>query len=238
MTEPKPPSRYLLLIPLAGLLLLLGLIFRQAVMTNVIEPLATVAWLLLRILVLSIDQEVYWWGLIFVVVLGAMLLPLRGPKTEEIPTLMDANPSMERVSYWRSSILANLRTTLDRSTIQRELIWLLSSHFASRQPGAVKVSNYEIREALKQKRIALPEDLYGFLFANEDIEEPPGFFKDPLGSLRRRAHSIRMAPQKWTRHWSGQDTAEYYQRIGEALALIETSLEMTHDDDPFNPPDD
>jgi hypothetical protein len=233
----KPPNRYLLLIPILGLLLLLGLIFRQAVMTNVIEPLATVAWLLLRILILSIDQQVYWWGLIFVVVLWAALLPLKAPKTDETTPLTDSNPSLENVSHWRASILANLNAGEERDTIRRELLWLLSAQYASQQPRAASASNYEIREALKQKQIPLPEHVYRFLFPPETLEKPRGFIQDPLGKLQRSVISISQAPQKWMRRWSGQESAEYYRSIDEVLVLIETSLEMKHADDPFENPD-
>ena len=62
---------------LPGAVLLASLAFPQILLENVILPTAMLLWLLLRIFVLSIDQQVYWWGAISLAAAAALVLLLR-----------------------------------------------------------------------------------------------------------------------------------------------------------------
>ena len=95
--------RYALLLA-GGFFLLLVLIFQQALIANVVQPVATVIWALLRIFVFSIDQHVYWWLLIGVLLLVPVIRELRKPQPyyDAEPTSR-SNPWLERVDSWRRS---------------------------------------------------------------------------------------------------------------------------------------
>ena len=65
----KKPLRLLILLLLFSLLLLAAGLNWQYVLNYILMPLATTAWLLLRIFILSIDQKYIWGGLVLAVLL-------------------------------------------------------------------------------------------------------------------------------------------------------------------------
>jgi hypothetical protein len=221
--------RILFFVLFAGLLLFLGLVFRQLLLANVLVPVATVVWLLLRIFVLSIGQEVYWWALIVLIVVLALFRLLRASGTIEPHQVTQSNATLERVRHWQDSILSNVHETGDDHTFKRDLSWLLTSLYTSRQQG---FANFQIREALQQHEIPLPERVYCFLFADDPVAPRQNFFKHPVRASIQLLDSMRMAPRRWIRKWTGRDTAQYYDAIDELLTLMETSLEMKSDEDP------
>ena len=72
-----------------------------------------------------------------------------------------------------------------------------------------------------------PEHIHTFLFPDEPEKSKR--------SLEKLIQSIRTAPRKWIRRWTGQETAEHYRMIDEVLSFMETSLEMKNDDGKFTP---
>jgi hypothetical protein len=214
-----------------GIFLLLVLIFQQFLIANVVLPIATVVWALLRIFVLSIDQRVYWWILIGILVLVPLIRELRdtAPSGPERPST--ANWWLERVDFWRGSILANVREAGDSSTVKHNLVWLLASLYAT---GQQKSPDYGINMALQQGESGLPDYLRAFLWPPPRPARPP-FFKHPVGFARHTMHSLRAASALRIRRWTGREAAEYYRAIELVLAHMETSLEMRNDDTPHNP---
>ncbi|MCX6031490.1 MAG: hypothetical protein NT169_19595 [Chloroflexi bacterium] len=220
--------RLLILLLFVGLLLFLGLVFQQFLLANFILPAATVAWLFLRIFVLSIGQQVYWWLLILLIVLLALIRLFWGAGTIESYQLSDSNPTLDRVSHWRTSILLDLHETGERNILKRDLMWLLTTLHTTRQHGS---ANYEIEAAINQHQIPVPETIYTFLCVHEPMAPRQAFLKHPVGSIKQTLRSIRLAPKKWIRRWSGREAVEYYRAIDEVLILLETSLEMKYDDE-------
>ena len=102
--------RYALLLA-GGFFLLLVLIFQQFLIANVVLPVATVIWAWLRIFVFSIDQHVYWWLLISLLVLVPLIRELRKTGPSEPEHTSKPNPWLERVGSWRGSILADVQET-------------------------------------------------------------------------------------------------------------------------------
>jgi hypothetical protein len=223
----KKTSRYPLIFLLVGLLVFLGLVFQQALLAYLVLPIATVVWLLLRIFVLSVDQQAFWALLIVVIVLMTVLRLLGRPEWIEQSHVPVSNPVLNRASSWQDSILANIHYTGESNTAKQNLISLLASIKSSRQPGA---GEYETRKALKRRQVDLPEPIYAFLFADEPVPPAQSFFAHPAAVVQRKLESVRMAPRKWIRRMSGRETAEYYQAIDQVLTLMEISLEMKHDD--------
>lgn len=193
--------RYLFFALLAGFLLYLGLVFQQALLANVILPAATVVWLLLRIFILRFDQQIYWWLLISVVMLLALIRLLRDPGAIEPDQLPDSNPTLDRVRHWQVSILSDIHETGERNYVTKELRSLLTAMYSAGRRGS---ANFEIEAALRQRQISLPEPIYTYLFADKPAAPRQSFIKHPLGSIKQTLRTVRLAPQKWLRRWTGQ----------------------------------
>ncbi len=227
--------RILFVALVAALLLFLIVVFRQPLLAYVVVPVATVVWLLLRIFVLSIGQQIYWWALIFLVAGIFLFRLLWRPETMHADEPLQPNASMERVEHWRAAIRSNSQETGEALALKRDLAWLLTSMYATGQGG---VANFQVREALERREIDLPEPAYAFLFANAPAAPRPSFVKHPVGAARQVLGSARRAPARWVHRWSGRAAADYYQAIDEVLTLMETSLEMEHDNRPSGTRDD
>lgn len=145
--------RYLLFAFSIGLLLLLTLLFRQFVLAGILLPAATAVWLILRIFVLSIHQQVIWWGVIFLSAIMAIRGFYRRSAVDFRIPPSDSNPEVDRVSTWRESIRLNVRAAVGEDLFRRDLMWLFTSLYSSRQQGEAK---YKIREAILNRQIPLP----------------------------------------------------------------------------------
>jgi hypothetical protein len=206
--------RFFVLFVVTGLGLMLGLLFPQFLLTQVLLPASTAVWLLLRLFVLSIDQEVYWWGLVAAVVMiaavrlmPALYVPLRAAAPP---------PAGDAVDRWRNSILLNIRSSADADTLRRDMAWLLTEMYSSHGGPAP----YEIREELAAGRIPLPPPVHAFLFASP---EPPA------RSAARRVRSAALALRTWSDRRTGKEMARYLRAVDDVLTFMETSLEMTHE---------
>ena len=196
--------RFLILFLVAGLGLMLGLLFPQFFLTEVLLPASTVVWLLLRLLILSIDQEVYWWCLVAAVVLVAVVRLM--PSLSVPPGSVAARPA-DDVDRWRSSILVNIRSSADVDTFRRDMAWMLTEMYSSHGGPAP----YEIREELAAGRIPLPPSVHAFLFPS------------------RRPQSAVAALRTWSDRRTGKETARYLRAVDDVLTFMETTLEMTHE---------
>jgi hypothetical protein len=185
-----------------GLLLLLGLVFRQFVLESILLPAATVVWLFLRIFVLSIDQEVFWWALIALSVIVIFRPLFRGSTAPLLPCFIPS-AAQDRAGPWRRLILGNTHVAAHEDTLRRELVWQLTALYSSQRPGEAK---FQIREAFLDGRIPLPESIFTFLFPS-----PP-----PPASFFRRKRARR-------------DASDYMRSVDEVLSFMETSMERGHE---------
>jgi Ca2+/Na+ antiporter len=225
-------KRTVLLSLIAVILLLLGLIFRQYVMDDIVMPVALVFWLLLRIFVLSIDQSIYWGVGILLVVVYVFYRMFQGQSGEQLVELPDPNPILNNLEFWRASIMLTSDQGGEKNALKQEIISLLVSMYSSHHPDS---ANFQIYDALRQGQIPLPERVQAFLFNQKPEEPQPSLFKDPVAAIVNFFPSIHQVVHNWIRQRTGRDRAEYYQAIEEVLEFMENSLEMKHDDESYGP---
>jgi hypothetical protein len=213
-------SRHVIgLILFVSIILLVGLLFWPVILENVIAPISLTAWLLLRIFVLSVDQKYYWGAIIFTVLIFIFRLLPRDQidvKSEDLP---ETNATIRSIEYWRSQFILAGVNVQDNESFKRELIRLLLSMYASKQRTS---TSFVLYEALEKGELPLPEHIRTFLFPNKQ--------KETKRSFKKIVQSIRAAPQKWMRDWTGQETAECYRMIDEVLSFMEKSMEIKDDD--------
>ena len=205
-------------------ILLVGLLFWPFILQNIITPLALVAWLFLRLFVLSIDQHFYWGAIIFIALIFLYFLLLQDPTPHPADDFPDTNETSENIRYWRSLFTLTGLNAHDENRLRQELIRLVASLYASKQRTT---PNFIFYEALQRGEISLPEHIHAFLFP----EKP----KTRDFSPKELLQFIREAPRKRWRRWKGLETAEYYRMIAEIISFMETSLEMENDPTKFTP---
>ena len=213
------PKRVALFALCLGGIVFVGLLFAPFVMTNIISPLAMVAWLFLRIFVLSIPQEYYWW---FIIIAGLAWIARRfaggQPEFEERPE-PELNAALKSVDNWRYILQVAEGYHGLRRELKRELCHMLISLFSARQQSA---TYSEVYEPLLQRQIPLPEPVYAFLFTPDP--------EDVQLSFIQKLRALPQAPRRWWRRWTGQERADYHQSIDAVLTFMETMLEVPHDD--------
>lgn len=214
----KISRRLVLLILIAAMALFLGLVFWPLIVTNILQPISMVVWLLLRILVLSIHQKYFWYGIVFAALLVLLRFLPREQPSSRVDTSLEPNTTLNTIGYWRGLFIYDGQSIEDETSLIRELRYLLTTLYASKQGT---LNNFGIQDALQQGRIPLPENIHAFLFH----QEPQGIG----GPLKKFAHSIRRTLRKWIRQWTGKEKTEHTQMIEEVLRFMETSLEINND---------
>lgn len=222
-------KRWLLFILVICFLAFLGLVFWEFILANLILPVAAVAWLFLRIFVLSISQQAYWELIIFGALAFAIVRLFRGFGTSDVVQPHVSNTTLDTIRRWRNSIQSNIMETGEKHPLKRDLTWLLASTFSSGRQGS---ASYEIKEAMQQHEIPLPNSVYTFLFNYEPVEPRPPFTRHPIRFFGWILVRAQKTSKSWIRKRTGRQAAEYYQGINEVLSLMEDSLEIRHDDDP------
>jgi hypothetical protein len=207
-----------------SILILIGMLFWPFILKEIIAPTALVFWLLLRIFVLSIDQQYYWVAIIILTLIFLYRLLPQDSNIDPADEFTHANETLETIGYWRSLFSLIDINTQDENTLKRELIRLVISLYASKQRTS---PNFLFYEALQRGEISLPDHIHTFLFPAEP-EKSSRFAQKLL-------QSIRETPRKWIRRWNGQEIAEYNRMIDEILSFVETSLEIENDDGKFTP---
>ena len=200
-----------------GFVLILVVVFWRFVAAAILFPIATVLWLVLRLLVLSVDQRTYWQGAIIVAALAALLRVVHIARKSASRSLLpqearpeNATATSERVSAWRESILSNrtprsganpARASMDAT--KRDLSWLVARLYSERRAGSAPL--YQIRDALQKGAIPLPPSVHAFLFASAA----------PLPAARNH----RRPPRQ-------NEATSYLRWIEEVLTYMETSREI------------
>lgn len=199
----------------AAIILFVGLLFWPFIFHNIIEPTAAAVWLLLRILVLSIDQKYFWYASILVAVIFLFRLLPREQSAIQTNSYAHMNATITHIGYWRVLFTYDGQDVRDEKTLKRELIHLLTSLYASKQSAS---NNFAVYEALQRGEIPLPQHMHTFLFPVE--------LQDSGGPMKRFIQSIRKRARKWIRQRTGQEKADHYRMIDEVLNFLETSLEI------------
>lgn len=199
----------------AAIVLFAGLLFWPFIFNNIIEPTAVAVWLLLRFLVLSIDQKYFWYAVISLAVIFLFRLLRQEQSASQSDAYQDTNATILNIGYWRVLFTYNDQDVRDEKILQRELTHLVTSLYASKQSTS---NDFHVHDALRQGKFPLPENIHSFLFAPEP--EKAG------GPLKRFLQSIPNNLRKWIRQWTGREKAEYYQTIEEVLNFLETSMEI------------
>ena len=204
-----------------GLFFLVGFSFPSFIQDNVVTPIALVLWLGWRIL-RSVDQQLYWFALIFAIVIYSLIRLYRsalGVDTFEQTQSLDSNAALERISYWQTSIHLTSFKIDPSNSLGRNLAKMLVDLYASKQ---LHVAPHEIYSALEQHQMPLPEPVYTFLF--------PAQSSGAKRSIKQLLRNLRDMPRKRIRRWTGRERAEYYQLLDQVLEFMESVMENEHDD--------
>lgn len=216
----KISRRAVLGILLTGLFMIVGVLLRSAILENFVKPIALLLWTVNRLLA-SVDQIVYWIGLIligmFITFLRAAFHTLQ-PIDQRTIHYGGKNATLRTVDQWRIMILLTLDETDQPNHLRRNLMNLLKDVYASKQPHLVP---WEVYQTLERGDIPLPEQVKAFFFQNQSQAARPSLFD--------RLQQLSKVPGKWVRHWKGQDVADYYASIEEVITFMEQQLE--HEDD-------
>lgn len=205
-----------------GLFLLVGFSFPSFIQDNLVTPIALVLWLCWRIS-RSIDQQVYWFALIFAVVIYSLIRLYRwvqGVDTFEQTQSLESNAALEQISYWRTSIHLTGFKIDPSNSLERNLAKMLAALYASKQ---LHVAPHEIYSALAQRQMPLPESVYAFLF--------PAQSSGAKRSIKQLLRSLRDIPRRQIRRWTGREKAEYYELLDQVLKFMESVMENEHDDE-------
>jgi len=195
-----------------------GMLFWPFILNNIIQPTALVAWILLRILFLSIDQQYFWTAVILVVIIFLFRLLPQEQAESQLDSYPAENAAIANIGYWRILLTYHDQNVRDEKTLKRELVHLLTSLYASKQRTAAK---FDIYEALQQGEIPLPEHIHSFLFSEESQQSGRW--------IKKFFQSLQKTPRKWIRQWTGQEKAEHYRIIDETLTFMEATLEIKND---------
>jgi hypothetical protein len=213
-------SRRIVVAVLATVIVLFsGMLFWPFILNDLIRPTALVIWLLLRILVLSIDQQYFWGALVFVALILLLRLLPRGEEDAAQTDFPEKNAMLKNIEYWHALFTFNGVDVREERNLKRELIHLLTSLYESRQPASTQFLVYE---SLQKGEIPLPERIHAFLFAEES--RPSGW------SIKKYFLSISESIRQLIRHWTGQQESEHRQMIDEVLRFMEKSLEIKNDE--------
>jgi hypothetical protein len=217
------PGRLVIFVFFLLTILLMGMIFWPFILNEIVAPTSMAAWVLLRILVLSIDQKYFWVAVIFIssFFLYRSLLP-RFPSAIQTDDFQRPNETMRSIGYWRRRFTVIDHKVQDDKSLKRELAYLLLTLYATKQDIP---AGFRLYDALQSGQIPMPERIHTLLF----LEEPQGSGR----FIRRLLRSIQKTPRKWIRRWTGQEEAEHYRMIDEVLGFMETSLEIKNDERSF-----
>jgi hypothetical protein len=207
----RPLALALLAVAVSALAVLVG----PAILRAFLAPLASGAWFLIRALVLSVDQSALWG----ILLLGAgTLFAFRivaaaiSSEPEARPALEEKNAALSDIASWRYLFAEAPRDARERSFARRELSGLLCSAYAAR--FGVR-NDYGLYAAFRESRIALPEEVRAYLFADEEAEGAAG----AKGIARRAA--------AWLGRVSGRERAEYLRVVEGLIGYIEGGMEAS-----------
>jgi len=208
-------TRLALFLLILGFLLFLGLAFSSWTVPNIILPAAQALWLFLRMFILSVSQELYWWLLASCVAIWALYQLSRGDEPVRGEVHVSYNEALNNQKLWTELLAFSKGDAVQRDILKQRLILLLASHYNTWQRDSTLL---EIRQALESRQLPLPDSLYAFLFALEP-EKPRSL------SVR----SFFQAFRRKIRWWSGREAAEFNSMIDELIEFMENSSEKEYE---------
>ena len=224
----KGRLRYLLLVLFLGAPLLLGLGFPQFTREVIVLPAATAVWIFLRLFVLSVHQQVFWWGAIALAVLAAFgAFHPKAAAFVRVPPA-HADPARDRAGDWRDALRVHLLAETDEDSFRRDLMWLFTTMYCSRHQGKAK---HQVRDDILEHRIPIPDSIYMSLFFSPRPVPRKSLMRHPVQRLRQMSGSLRRKIRRWIRRHTGRETANRARAIDEVLSFMETTLEMRQDND-------
>lgn len=202
-------------------------LFWPFIAAEIIAPIALLVWLLLRIFVLSIGQQTYWYGVVFLVLVSLFRLWPRSSAGRPFERHAGGNDAIRNFERWRSYFVLTDHDLQSLRNLRWELVRLLLSLYATKQHTD---ADLKLHEALQRREIGaneLPATIHAFLFPGEAPAKPRSFFL-------QRLRDFWLTPLRWARRRAQlrQQRSECLRRIDEVLGFIEQSLEMNdgHDD--------
>jgi hypothetical protein len=209
-------NRLLSFILILGLLLFLGLAFSSWTIPNIVTPAALTIWIFIRIFILSLDQQFYWWLLILFAILWIFYRLIRQGEPIEPVEYVSHNEALSNLKNWQDILVYSKKESsqysLSSSILKQKLTTLLTSYYAARQQGP---NDSEIYKALESGQLPLPKALYHFIFLPE-----------PAKANRLSIHSLSQACRHWYRQLTGKNAAEFDRMIDELIRFIENTPEI------------
>ena len=212
----KISRRVLIIALILGPFLLIGFMFPSFIQDNFVIPIALVLLLGWRI-VQSIDQQIYWFVLIFAAALYALIRLYRlfqVPDTFEQTPSLDLNGTLEQINYWQTSLrLTDFK--IDRSDLlSRNLAKMLATVYASKQTPCHTVRNLQCFGATPDYHCPNPFTLSCFR-PNQPARSDPsnsgcatgGIFpasESAAGQAAKRPNTINCSSKRsnlWNRLW-------------------------------------
>jgi hypothetical protein len=129
-------SRLVLFLFILGLLLLLGLVFSSWTVPNIVLPAAQTVWLFLRMFILSVNQEFYWWLLAFCAAIWALYRLSRGDQPVQEEVHVSYNEALNNQKLWKELLAFSKGDAIQRDILRQRLIFLLASHYSTWQRGS------------------------------------------------------------------------------------------------------
>jgi len=180
----------------------------QTLVDQLVRPLATFLWLLLRVTLLAVPQQDYWYALVLLAVVFVLAwLPHGAPAQPTDPP--EVSGVQERVRYWRG-VLDGVGRLARRSGARKALGDLLAAAYATGPEPAARAA---AQAALAAGEIPLPAIVDSYLFAPEANTGPVG--------TRRRHWSVEQG-LKFVRRGADHDNEDA--AIEQCLACIEAAL--------------
>ena len=218
MTAPR--RRRAVQVLLAGAALALSVLAWPWLYAGVVQPAALVAWLLLRTLVLSVHQAVYWTAVAAAVPVLLFLLIQRRAGPGHLDRIPEPAGRPHPVEGWR--VLIEQAAAGEAPAPIFGWSGFVHLTVALRAQERRVAPDYRLHDALRAGQSPLPPEVQAFLF--------PGARPQPGGwSLLRR---IGDGARRALRRLSGRERADRLRSISQLLSFLEASLEMPpHDDD-------
>lgn len=198
-----------------GLLLFLGLVFSSWTVPNIVLPAAQAVWLFLRMFILSVSQEFYWWLLATCVAIWALYQLSRGEEPVRGEVYVSYNDALNNQKLWKELLSFSKGDAVQRDILKQRLILLLASHYNIWQRDSTLL---EIRQALESRQITLPDSLYAFLFTPEPDKPKSPSVRSFIEAFRHKVH-----------RWSGREAAEFNGMIDELIEFMENSSEKEYE---------
>jgi hypothetical protein len=204
----RPLLLALLAVAVSAMAVLLGPLMLRAFLA----PLAGGTWLLVRALVLSVDQAALW---SFLLLCGGTLLACRliGAAASAAPAAKseaeEPNSALSDIESWRYLFAEAPRGPRERAFARRELSALLCAAYAAR--FGVR-NDYRLYSSFRDGGIPLPGAARAFLFAEEDAE-----------AARRPARRAAA----WLRRASGREREDYLGAVEGLLDYIDGGMETS-----------